>query len=125
MVFMAHLSLVSSDLVCGSRGAATRAMSGMGATDMNGSETLQRPAVASRHSAMAIVSGARGTDEAPCQVPSSNRCCDAMIGCAITMAATNSVIAQQPPATDTGVSMPGTVAPASRLTAPEPPPPKA
>jgi hypothetical protein len=136
MVFTAHLSLVGTDLVCashaGSHSAMTHGMHGtsgtssmsaasMGAMDSGGTqetETAGQPAMASASTRAA-------TDHAPCQIPPTDHYCDAMTGCVPTLAVTYVAGARYVLGTDDGVPIADTLAPLSRLTAPEPPPPKA
>jgi hypothetical protein len=128
MVFMAHLSLVSADLVCASRSGQHSAMAhnatSTTSASMDGmdSNDMRTP---TRSTAASLVSPAtRATDHAPCQIPSSSHCCDAMTGCALTLATTE-VPRASLPAGDERVAAARALVPLSRRTAPETPPPKA
>lgn len=106
MVLLAHLSFVGNDAVCAPHSAGHAAMM----RGMTHGMTREMP---------------RAMADAPCQVPSSAHCCDAMTGCAITLALVDGVGHQQMLMDDVGVPNTASDTPASLRTAPEPPPPKA
>lgn len=129
MALMAHLSLVGSDLVCashaGSHSAMTHKMSTSSPTNTDEMQAgaMREPMAAAPKTSAGSAQAAM--DGVPCQVPSTDHCCDAMTGCAITLAAIDVANALPAPTSDAGVAAAAALAPPSRLTAPESPPPKA
>jgi hypothetical protein len=104
MIFMAHSSLVGTDLVCASHAGAHSKMS---------------------HTMPSASAAQSANDDAPCEVPSTDHCCDAMSGCAVTLATTGTLQTQHMPVSGEAVVSCRIAAPASLVTAPETPPPKA
>jgi hypothetical protein len=129
MGFMAHLSLVGTDLVCATHAGPHSAMAhsayGMSAAAMGEMDSGVMQEEAAYASLTLVSASAHASDDAPCQIPSTVHCCDAMTGCALTLAVTKVADARQLPARSEGVAIAAAFAPLSRLTAPEPPPPKA
>jgi hypothetical protein len=105
-VSMLHLSLVGGDLPCATHASGGAHASG-GVHEMAG---------------MPMHPDAPTDD---CATPIQPRCCDVMAGCSVTAAL--GVLTHASTATTPDVALPRTAAmqPASILTAPEPPPPKA
>lgn len=63
---------------------------------------------------------------APCDMPSGSHCCGAFTPCSLALGlAGDAVTVGMPLERDSRVTIPGLVAPKARVTAPDPPPPKA
>ena len=128
MVFMAHLTLVGSDLACASHshGAMGHSMAhGMPGDMAAMSPTASHDVDAGASHEVADAGQSSASDTPPCEVPATDHCCDAMAGCAVTLVVDHA--AANPAITGASARVVGlrTNTPSSRLTAPEPPPPKA
>jgi hypothetical protein len=129
-IAMLHLSVVGGDAACLTHGApehhAARSSGGAladGAMEMDGhvmpmAEAAEAPVVSA--------AGVARADVPPCEAPSQQHCCEALVGCGVAGA-----VAGEQQMLASGV-LPATRihealhdAPASFAPAPEPPPPKA
>jgi hypothetical protein len=126
---MLHLAVVSGDAACATHGAhdhpAGRAGSARAtghAMPMNEHAMPMGEGVDARVQSAAVAA----SDAHPCEIPSQQRCCEAMVGCSVDSAAgagPHVLVAGLSPATRIRVGRDDV--PASFASAPEPPPPKA
>ena len=105
---MAHVAMVGSDLACDRHGPGASPAADMAA--------MHHGDGASEH--------AGDNTKKPCDVPASNRCCDAVTSCAVgaTLAPAMSLHEMPLVASTFGPSI--DEIPLSRVVAPDPPPPK-
>jgi hypothetical protein len=67
--------------------------------------------------------GARDSEN--CQTPAQQDCCQALASCSVVMAAGDAIVPVQPTTSHHGAGAVALMEPHSRVSAPEPPPPKA
>lgn len=111
-VLMANATLVNTAFACASAPAAA-------------SVEHQMDGHSGAHPAHHAGGGAPVHHGGPCDTPDGARCCGALAPCATSLARAAVLDVSAPPTTAGRVAAPPTVAPASRVTSPDPPPPKA
>ena len=125
-ITMLHLTVVAGDAACVTHGVGEHHTAKAGATQamaMSGhAMPMSERAAAATPSPVPVAKS--GTP--PCEVPTQQRCCEALVGCSVDSAVSGSAdvpAAVVSPATQ--VHGAPDDAPASFAAAPEPPPPKA
>ena len=105
---MAHVAMVGSDLACDRHEP--------GATHAAGMANMHHGDAATEHQG--------ASRKAPCDVPASNKCCEAVTSCAVEVTLSPSMTLHEMPLVASAFAPSVDEIPLSRVVAPDPPPPK-
>jgi hypothetical protein len=109
---MVHLNVVRADVTCATHREHSAAPAGHTAHHAS-------------HQHGAIAAAASTAKDASCETPSQPECCQALASCTVNAVATSEVATAQPTPTYSVALARAIVTPASRLVAPDTPPPRA